>query len=70
MDGKDGASIEYVFALCSDELSPSQVSVDNDAANIAGAHTTDEYLPMFDFNGTKVQSTDDPESVSEEKRYQ
>lgn len=70
MDGKDGASIEYVFALCSEELDPSLVSVDNETANKAGAHTTDEYLPMFDFNGTKVQSSDDPESVSETKKYQ
>lgn len=70
MDGKDGASVEYVFATCSEELTPEQVSVDNDAANRDGAGTTDEYLPNFNFNGTVVKATDDPVSVSETVPYQ
>lgn len=70
MDGKDGASVEYVFATCSEDLKPEQVSVDNVAANRNGASTTDEYLPNFNFNGTVVKATDDPVSVSETVPYQ
>lgn len=70
MDGKDGASIEYVFACTNDDLTPEQVSIDNAAANADGAHTTDEYLPNFNFNGTIVKATDDPVSVTENNQYQ
>ena len=70
MDGKDGADIEYVYATTNDDLQPSQVSVDNDAANADGAHTKDEYLPIFIFNGNRTQSTDDPVSVSSTTKYQ
>lgn len=70
MDGKDGASIEYVFACTNDDLTPEQVSIDNTAANADGAHTTDEYLPNFNFNGTIVKATDNPVSVTENNQYQ
>lgn len=71
MDGKDGASIEYVFACTNDDLTPEQVSIDNAAANADGAHTTDEYLPNFNFNGTTiVKATDNPVSVTENNQYQ
>lgn len=70
MDGKDGASIEYVFACTNDDLTPEQVSIDNAAANADGAHTTDEYLPNFNFNGTIVKATDNPVSVTENNQYQ
>lgn len=70
MDGKDGASIEYVFACTNDDLTPEQVSVDNAAANADGAHTTDEYLPNFNFNGTIVKATDNQVSVTENNQYQ
>lgn len=70
MDGKDGASIEYVFACTNDDLTPEQVSIDNAAANADGAHTTDEYLPNFNFNGTVVKATDNPVSVTENNQYQ
>lgn len=70
MDGKDGASIEYVFACTNDDLTPEQVSIDNAAANVDGAHTTDEYLPNFNFNGTIVKATDNPVSVTENNQYQ
>lgn len=70
MDGKDGASIEYVFACTNDDLTPEQVSIDNAAANANGAHTTDEYLPNFNFNGTVVKATDNPVSVTENNQYQ
>lgn len=70
MDGKDGASIEYVFACTNDDLTPEQVSIDNAAANADGAHTTDEYLPNFNFNGTVVKATDNPISVTENNQYQ
>lgn len=70
MDGKDGASIEYVFACTNDDLTPEQVSIDNAAANANGAHTTDEYLPNFNFNGTIVKATDNPVSVTENNQYQ
>lgn len=70
MDGKDGASIEYVFACTNDDLTPEQVSIDNTAANADGAHTTDEYLPNFNFNGTVVKATDNPVSVTENNQYQ
>lgn len=70
MDGKDGASIEYIFACTNDDLTPEQVSIDNAAANADGAHTTDEYLPNFNFNGTVVKATDNPVSVTENNQYQ
>lgn len=70
MDGKDGASIEYVFACTNDDLTPEQVSVDNAAANADGAHTKDEYLPNFNFNGTIVKATDNQVSVTENNQYQ
>lgn len=70
MDGKDGASIEYVFARCVEKLTPEQVSIDNEAANRDGAGTTDEYLPNFNFNGTITKATDDPVSVTQEIPYQ
>lgn len=70
MDGKDGASIEYVFACTNDDLTPEQVSIDNAAANADGAHTTDEYLPNFNFNGTIVKATDNQVSVTENNQYQ
>lgn len=70
MDGKDGASIEYVFACTNDDLTPEQVSIDNAAANADGAHTKDEYLPNFDFNGTIVKATDNQVSVTENNQYQ
>lgn len=70
MDGKDGSSIEYVFACTNDDLTPEQVSVDNDAANADNAHTTDEYLPNFNFNGSVVKATDDPISVTVNNKYQ
>lgn len=70
MDGKDGASIEYVFACTNDDLTTEQVSVDNAAANADGAHTTDEYLPNFNFNGTIVKATDNQVSVTENNQYQ
>ena len=69
-DGSDGSSFEQVFALYRDLVEESKMSVDNASANAAGAHTTDEYLPYFVFNGTKVQSTDDPQSVTSEVPYQ
>lgn len=46
------------------------MSVDNASANADNAHTTDEYLPKFIFNGVSVQSTDDPQSVSPTTPYQ
>ena len=70
MDGKDGASIEYVFACTNDDLTPEQVSIDNAAANADGAHTKDEYLPNFNFNGTIVKATDNQVSVTENNQYQ
>ena len=70
MDGKDGASIEYVFACTNDDLTPEQVSIDNAAANADGAHTKDEYLPNFNFNGTIVKATDNQISVTENNQYQ
>ena len=70
MDGKDGASIEYVFACTNDDLTPEQVSIDNAAANADGAHITDEYLPNFNFNGTIVKATDNQVSVTENNQYQ
>lgn len=70
MDGKDGASIEYVFATTNDEYDEADVSVDNTAANADGAHTTDEYLPNFIFGTTTVKATDDPKSISKDLKYQ
>lgn len=70
IDGKDGSDVEYVYATTNNDLDESKVSVDNDAANADGAHTTDEYLPYFVFDGTRVKTTDDPVSVTSTNKYQ
>lgn len=69
-DGSDGSGFEQVFALYRDLVDNNNMSVDNASANADNAHTTDEYLPQFIFNGASVQSTDDPQSVSSTTPYQ
>lgn len=69
-DGSDGSGYEQVFALYEYLVSDDNMSIDNASANADGAHTTDEYLPYFVFNGVRVQSTDDPQSVTSAVQYQ
>jgi hypothetical protein len=65
-DGKDGADVEYVFALIDVQCTADQVTVENKEEY----KTVSEALPRFKFIETYVQSTDDPQSVSSEYPYQ